>query len=456
MASQLANISQMGVESLWHPLTQHQPLRQTPPTHIVGADGCYLTDKDGKQYLDGLAGLWCVNVGYGRAELGAIAAEQMAKLAYLAPTMTHEPVVKLAHKMLEMLDIKGRVYFSASGSEANEAAFKIARQYHLQSGESSVPRYKIISRYRAYHGNTLAAMTANGQAERRIGYDPLAPGFLHVSPPYPYRRHPNFTPEEHALEMVKELEDTIIYEGAGTVAAFIMEPIISGGGVLVPPDVYLPKIREVCDRYGVLLILDEVVAGFGRTGRMFGHQHWGVKPDIVTFAKGLASGYMPIAATVVNQKIFDAFDGDPADLKHFRHVNTYGGHPVATAVAHRNIAIIEEEGLVDNAARVGAYLQGQLETELISHPCVGEVRGKGLLVGVEVVTDKDSKTPLDPAKVGAVIKHCKEQGVLIGRNGNTVPGLANVLITAPPLVLTEADADKIVAALRGGLAALLA
>lgn len=447
------DITQRGVDSLWHPLTQHKPFKEKPPTHVVSGEGCYLTDKDGNVFLDGLAGLWCVNVGYGRKELAEVAAEQMMQLPYLAPTMSHKPGILLACKLLELLDWQGHVYFAGSGSEANEAAFKIARQYHLQSGE--VRRYKIISRHRAYHGNTMAAMAATGQAERKVGYDPMPAGFLHIPPPYPYRRHPKLSVEEHGEDAARWLEDTIRYEGAETVAAFIMEPMISGGGVMVPPDNYAQRIREICDKYGVLLIFDEVVSGFGRTGKMFGHWHWGIKPDIVTFAKGIGSGYVPLAATVVSEPIFEAFMGEPDELKHFRHVNTYGGHPVSTAVGLRNIEIIEREGLTENAAKMGSYLMEQL-SHLAKHPNVGEIRGKGLLIGLELVEDKETKEPLHPKKVGALLNYCKsEGGVMLGRNGNTVPGLANVVIIAPPLVLEEADADKIVAALRGAFSELM-
>lgn len=445
----VADLKQMGVDSLWHPLTQHKNFEKKPPMHVVKGEGCYLTDSDGNVYLDGLAGLWCVNVGYGRAELAEVAAEQMTQLAYLAPTMQTEPAVRLAHKILELLDWKGHIYFTGSGSEANEAAFKIAKQYQQQIGQTR--RYKIISRHRAYHGNTLAAMAATGQAERKMGYEPMPAGYLHIAPPYPYRKHHKLTLEEHGEQAAQWLEDTIIYEGAETVAAFIMEPMISGGGVMVPPDNYAKRIREICDKYGVLLIFDEVVSGFGRTGKMFGHHNWGVKSDIVTMAKGMASGYMPLAGVAVQDFIFDVFKGETNELKHFRHVNTYGGHPVAAAVGLKNIEIIERENLVGNATEMGNYLMTGLK-QLEQHPMVGEVRGKGLLIGLELVKDKDTKEPLDAERMNAILAHCKENGVMLGRNGTTVPGLANVVIMAPPLVLQKEDADKIITALSNALA----
>jgi len=273
-----------------------------------------------------------VNVGYGREELADVAREQMARLPYLPLTFSHAPAVELADKLIRMLGYAGKVYFTNSGSEANEAAFKVARQYQAQTG--SPGRYKIIARYRGYHGNTLGALSATGQAERQHGYEPLAPGFLHVEAPDSYR---------NTHDCAAELEEMIEREGADTIAAFIMEPIIAGGGILVPPDDYLPRVREICDRYRVLLILDEVVTGFGRTGAAFAHPRAGIEPDLLTLGKGIASGYQPLAALVAKQHVFEAFLGAPDELRHFRHINTYGGHPVATAVALRNIDILERE-----------------------------------------------------------------------------------------------------------------
>ena len=252
------------------------------------------------------------------------------------------------------------------------------------------------------------------------------------------------------MECANFFEDTIIHEGEETVAAFIMEPMISGGGILVPPDNYLPEIRKICDKYNVLLIMDEVVSGFGRTGKMFGHEHWGVKADIFTFAKGMASGYMPIAATVVKEKIFEAFYGEANELKHFRQVNTYGGHPVATAVSLKNIEIVERENLLANAAKMETYIKGRLN-EFSDHPYVGEIRGKGLLLGIELVSNKEKKTPLEMAQANAILQNCLKQGVSLMRNGYTVPGLGNILIMAPPLILQESEADMIVDAIGNAL-----
>jgi adenosylmethionine-8-amino-7-oxononanoate aminotransferase len=327
------------------------------------------------------------------------------------------------------------VYFTNSGSEANEVAFKVARQYHAQTG--SPGRHKIIARYRGYHGNTLGALSATGQAERKLGYGPFAPGFIHIDAPDPYRIH---------HDCAEQLEHTIEREGSETVAAFIMEPIIAGGGILVPPDDYLPRVREICDRHGVLLILDEVVTGFGRTGLAFEHKRHRVEPDLLSLGKGIASGYQPIAAMVAKQEIFEAFEGESGGLHHLRHINTYGGHPVATAVALRNIEILERENLFDEAAKTGDALLTRLRA-LEEHPNVGQVRGRGLLIGIELVEDKASRTPLSAARAGAIVARCARDDVIVGRTANTVPGLDNVVMLAPPLVIDEAEVDQLASAL---------
>lgn len=448
MTDRERELTALDLECLWHPLTQHRDIAAAPPRRIERAEGSFLYDAGGNRWLDAVSGLWCVNVGHGREELADVAREQMARLAYLPMTMSHEPAIRLASKLVELLGYPARVYFSNSGSEANEAAFKIARQYqaqhhqqhHEQRGGSG--RFKIIARHRGYHGNTLGALSATGNWERRLGYEPLVPGFVFTDAPDPYR---------DLGDCAAKLEQTILREGAETVAAFIMEPIIAGGGVLVPPDDYLPRVREICSRYGVLLILDEVVTGFGRTGKMFAHQHWGVEADIVTLAKGIASGYMPLAATVVRQEIFEAFEGDADSGRHFRHVNTYGGHPVATAVGLRNLEIVEREQLVERTSVMGKTLLSKLE-RLARHPNVGDIRGKGLLIGIELVADRKSKKPAEDSAVAAVLAHCAERGVILGRTAQTTPGQGNVLILAPPFVVSEAEVDLLVDAVEAAIA----
>ncbi|MGF1521402.1 MAG: aminotransferase [Leptolyngbyaceae cyanobacterium] len=437
------SLAQMDVGSLWHQMVQHKPFAKTPPKCMAKGVGCYVTDTDGVEYFDGISGLWCVNVGYGRQEMAEVAYEQMVDLAFYPLTMSHEPGIRLAHKLLELLGYDGKVFFSTSGSEANETAFKIARQYHSQTAPVGAgPRYKIISRYRSYHGHTMGALSATAQAERKLKYEPLVPGFLHVNPPYYYRFGDGRPEDVYTAACLRELEQTINYEGAESVAAVIVEPIISGGGVIPPTEGYLRGVREICDRTGILLIYDEVVNGFGRTGTMFGHQHWGVQPDIICFAKGLTSGYMPLSATVAKQHVFEAFLDEPGSDRHLRHTTTYGGTPVSSAVALRNIEILQREELPERTAEMGEYLMARLR-RLLDHPNVGDVRGKGLLLGVELVKDRVSKAPIDSASVAAVIKHCMDKQLIIGRNTNTVPDHNNVLIVCPPLITTREEADRL-------------
>jgi len=453
-ADSTADLYKMDAESVWHAIAQHKPFAEKPPKCIQRGVGCTITDAEGVEFFDGVSGLWCVNVGYGRQELATVAYEQMVDLAYSPMTMSHEPGIRLADKLVSLLGYEGKVFFSTSGSEANETAFKIARQYHMQTALAGAgARYKIISRYRGYHGTTLGALSATAQAERKTKFGPLVPGFLHVSPPYYYRFGKEQSEAAYNESLLQELEQTILYEGADTVAALIVEPVISGGGVIPPTAGYLRGVREICDRTGILLIFDEVVNAFGRTGRMFGHQHWAVEPDIITFAKGLTSGYMPLSATVAKQHIFEAFLDEPGTSSHFSHISTYGGTPAATAVALRNIEILERENLPQRAAEMGDYLMVQLQP-LLAHPNVGDVRGKGLLLGIELVEDKVSKVPLASDRMATIPQYCKEKNIMIGRNANTIPGFSNVLILCPPLVITYDEADRLVETLAAAISAL--
>lgn len=433
---------------MWHHMSPYNP----NPMIVTEAKGSWVTDIDGNRYLDGMSGLWCVNVGYGRQELADAAYEQLKQLAYFPLTQSHVPAIQLAEKVSEWLGDEYRVFFSNSGSEANEVAFKIARQYHHQNGEPG--RYKFISRYRAYHGNTMGALAATGQSVRKQKYEPLAPGFIHVSPPYCYRCPFGKAYGSCNLECAQVFAEVINWEGTETVAGIIMEPTITGGGVIVPPPEYLPKVREICDQYGVLLIIDEVICGFGRSGRKFGHQNFGVKPDIVTMAKGITSAYLPLSATAVRAEIADRFN-EPGVNQHFRHVNTFGGNPAACALALRNLEIMESEQLIEKAEQLGSELRQKL-TALEQHPHVGDIRSFGFLCGIEMVEDRASKEPAAPDKVTRVIAECKKRGLIIGRNGDTVPGYNNILTLSPPFSTTSEEIDFIVRVLQEAFATLSA
>ncbi|MFJ7668586.1 aspartate aminotransferase family protein [Lysinibacillus sp. NPDC097195] len=422
---------------VWHSMKPYNP----QATYVVEkSEGAKIIDTDGNEYIDAMAGLWCVNVGYGRKELADVAHEQMMKNAYAPLSQGHLPAVELAEKINQILGGDYVIFFSNSGSEANETAFKIARQYHQQKGQSS--RYKVVSRYRAYHGNSFGALAATGQAERKYKYEPLSPGFIHVAPPDQYREHESDTCAPLDLASVKAVDKMMTWEMSDTIAAMILEPIITGGGVIMPPENYLKGIEEVCKKHGALLIVDEVICGFGRTGKPFGFMNYGVKPDIITMAKGITSAYLPLSATAVKREIYEAFTGSDA-YSYFRHVNTFGGSPVACAVALKNIEILEREALFDRSKEIGAATLKMLQQELQHHPNVGDVRGKGLLIGIELVVDKVTKEPLPVEKVNAVIAACKGQGVIIGKNGATVAGFNNVLTLSPPLNIAQEDLDRI-------------
>src|SRR5215472_6226467 len=378
---------ELDLQHLWHGNLQHHGLEGRPLLEIVRADGCWVYDAEGRRYLDAMAGLWCVNVGYGRREIVDAVTEQMARLPYYPLTQSHLPGAQLAGQLAKLLPAElSRVFFVNSGSEAVETALKIARQ-HARRAHPGQNRYKIIARHRAYHGFTMGALSATGQVARKLGFEPLVPGFLHVAPPDHYRctfcaREPGCT-----LACADEFDRVIRMEGAETVAAVILEPTIGGGGVFHAPDGYLERVREICDRHGVLLILDEVITGFGRTGKMFGFEHAGVRPDILTLAKGITSAYLPLAATVATDAIFDAFKSDSDDTAKFAQVSTFGGHPCSCAAGLANLEILTRERLWENSERVGAYLTDRLRA--LQSPSIGEVRGRGLLIGLEMVADRN-------------------------------------------------------------------
>jgi taurine-pyruvate aminotransferase len=440
---------QIDREHVWHPLFQHQLLEETDLTVFKAAHGTTIVDSDGKEYLDAYAGLWNVNVGYGRQEIADAVYEQIQQLPYYPHSQINPPATLLAQRLTDLLpgDLN-HVYFSNSGSEANETAIKIARQYSRQKylGEN---RYKIIARYRGYHGFTYGAMSATGQTRRRKAFEPLVPGFPHVHPPYCFRCPFGLSQPQCNTVCADEIERVIKWEGAETVCAVIAEPIIGGGGVIVPPDDYFPKLRDICDRYGLLLILDEVITGFGRTGKPFACQHWDVQPDIITLAKGLTSGYLPLGACVTTSEVFESFLGAPEENREFSQVCTYGGHPVACAAGLANLKILTEEKLWENSAKVGGYLLEKLKA-LESLPIVGEVRGKGLMIGVELVNaDGDN---LETAETNKIISGLKQHGILVGKVGHAVDEPENIIHFSPPLILTVSEADRIFETLKGLLA----
>jgi taurine-pyruvate aminotransferase len=439
---------------LWHHIKPHACFQAHEQMIIAAGKGLTVTDIHGREYLDATSGgVWCVNVGYGRESIADAVAAQMKQMAYFAGSVGTVPSIRLSGKLLQLLPAMGKVYYSNSGSEANEKSYKIIRQASAID-PARRGKYKILYRERDYHGTTIAVLASSGQAERKADYGPFPEGFVQVPHCLCYRCPFDMRYPDCDVRCARVIEDIILQQGPDTVGGLILEPITAGGGIIVPVDPYFPIVQDICNRYGVFLVLDEVVAGFGRTGAFFGHNHFDVDPDMVTLAKGMASAYEPISATVVKQSIFDLFLNDPGDtgqrMHFFRDISTYGGCAGAMAASLENIRIMEAENLVENSRRVGGYLLDRLRG-LVDHPAVGDVRGKGLFCGVELVADKTAKTPPAEAQVGAVVDAIKAEGVLVGRTNSSLPGLNTTLYFAPALVITKEEADRMVAATQKGI-----
>ena len=433
----------MDREHVWHPLMNHSGMEENPLDVVVKARGSTIQDASGKEYIDAMAGLWCVNIGYGRDEVARAAYEQMLELAYYPLTQVNPPAAKLGQRLASLLpEGVERVWFVNSGSEAVDTAIKLARAYGRLNGGR---RYKIIARHQGYHGATIGGASLTGQTLRRAMFEPLLPGVIHVSAPYFYRSNAD-TEEELAARCADELDEVIRYEDPETVAAFIAEPVIGGGGVIPPPADYLKRMREVCRKHGVLFIADEVITGFGRTGQLFASDLYEIAPDIMTMAKGLSSAYLPIGATATTNEIFEALnaEGDSG----FLQINTYGGHPVACAASLKNLEIMMDEELPARGAKVGAYLGGLLG-KLSDIPCVGDVRGVGLIWGVELI--EEDGAPLSTAATAKVLAYAKEQGVIFGKNAGIAAGPSNTVTISPPLVLTEEEAERAASVLDAAL-----
>lgn len=435
--SDLNALQQAGADHVWmHASSWRALARETGKRILVEGQGCIVKDIDGKEYIDGLAGLWLVNVGHGRKEIAEAMASQAGTLAYASSSQaTTVPAIQLATLLAEITpgDLS-TVFFCSGGSEAVESAIKIAKQYHYFAG--SPKRLKIIGRRGSYHGATYGAMSVSGMRQQSEPYhSPFMNGTFHVSPPYCYRCDYRHTYPSCDVYCADAIEQMIVYEGPQTVAAVIAEPVSASNGIVVPPPEYLPRLRQICDRHGVLLIIDEVINGFGRTGKMFAAEHWDVVGDIMTVAKGLSSGYAPIAATICRPHIVEAFASDSG--KKLSHLLTFGGHAAACAAALANLAIMQRERLVENAATMGAYLLEQLQG-LRHHPTVGDVRGIGLLAGVELVKDQATKEKfaMDGAEVQTLNAALIDHGLLTRAT--------HIILLSPPLCITRAEVDRVV------------
>ncbi|MGB1034806.1 MAG: aspartate aminotransferase family protein [Primorskyibacter sp.] len=442
---------------VWHHLIQHKPFENSDPRIIIEGKGMRVWDQKGKEHLDAVSGgVWTVNVGYGRETIARAVYDQLLKLNYFAGSAGSIPGALFSERLIEKMPGMSRVYYTNSGSEANEKAFKMVRQIaHKRYGGK---KHKILYRERDYHGTTITTLSAGGQDERNAQYGPYTPGFVSVPHCLEYRAADQGAPTEAYGEWAADqIEQVILREGPDTVGALCLEPVTAGGGVITPPQGYWDRVQEICKKYDILLHIDEVVCGVGRTGTWFGYQQFGVKPDMVTMAKGVASGYAAIACLVTTEEVFDMFKDDASDpLGYFRDISTFGGCTAGPAAALENMRIIEDEGLLDNTTAMGDYMMDQLNGLMDRHAVIGQVRGKGLFLGAELVSDRDSRAPANEKLVQAVVGDCMAQGVVIGATNRSIPGHNNTLCFSPALIATKDDIDQIVSAVDGALGRVFA
>lgn len=454
MSQDIKETVQQAKDNCWFHLSQHKPYEANDPMVVVKGEGMRITDAKGNVFLDAVSGgVWTVNVGYGRVEIADAVRDQLVELCYFAGTAGSIPGAAFADKLISKMPGLNRVYYSNSGSEANEKAYKIVRQLAALNNDGK--KHKIIFRDRDYHGTTIGALSSTGQFERKNQYGPFVPGFVEMPNCCCYRCPFDKVYGECGIECAHALETVILQEGADTVGSVVLEPITAGGGVIVPVAEYFPIIREICDKYDVLLHIDEVVCGLGRTGKWFGYQQFDVVPDMVTMAKGVASGYAAISCTVTTDAVFEGFKADPSDRMHyFRDISTFGGCTAGPAAALENVAIIERENLLDNVTKMGEYFQGRLFELKDKYEIIGDVRGMGLFQGLELVKDRTTKEPVEEAVAAGIAGHCAAQSkVIIGRTNRSFAQYNNTLAFSPALIAGKSEIDEIIDALDAAFAA---
>lgn len=421
----------------FHPFTEYRRLNRTGGRIITRAEGVYLWDSDGNRILDGMSGLWCVNLGYGRRELADAAYRQLLELPYYNNFFqcAHPPAIELAGQLAEVTPAGlDHAFFTGSGSESNDTVVRMVRRYWQLQGQPD--RTVIVSRENAYHGSTLAGASLGGMKPMHQQLGLLVPDIVHIQQPYWYGCGGNEDPEAFGLRAAQALEVKIRELGPERVAAFIGEPIQGAGGVIVPPDSYWPEVQRICREYDILLVVDEVICGFGRTGHWFGSDYYGLQPDLMSIAKGLSSGYLPIGGVMVGARVAEALLEAEGE---FTHGFTFSGHPVACAVALENIRLLRTEGVIERVAQdIGPYLQ-QRWRELADHPLVGEVRGLGMLGALELVRDKATRERFEPA--GRVGTLCRD---LCVANGLVMRAVGDTMIIAPPLIITREQIDELI------------
>ena len=436
---------------MWHPMAHPADSLANPPKIIVGGEGVRITDVDGKQTLDAVGGLWNVNLGFSCKPVKEAIAAQLDALPYYSTFRgtSNDAAIELSFMLREFFAPDGltRAFFTSGGSDSVETALRLARQYHKVRGEPG--RVKYLSLKKGYHGPHFGGASINGNANFRTQYEPLLPGCYHIPAPYTYRNPFNETdPAKLAQLCVSALEDEIAFQGAGTIAAFIMEPVLGAGGVIPPHESFMPMVREICDKHGILLIADEVITAFGRTGAWSGSRLWGVHPDMMSTAKAITNGYFPFGAVMINDKVADVFEKDETGRAAIGHGYTYSGHPVGAAAAIACLKETEKLNVAANAGARGAELHAGLKGLAEKHDLIGDVRGgHGLMCALELVSDRAAKTPIDKATIGKIFETTYEAGVMVRVSGPNI-------IMSPPLILTADDVRQIVDALDAGLAAV--
>ena len=443
-------LREMNARQVWHPMAHPAESQANLPVILKSGHGVRVTDIDGHEVIDAVGGLWNVNLGYSCETVKQAIADQLAELPYanIFRGVSNDKVIRLAHEVVDFFapDGMARAFFTSGGSDSVETALRLARQYHKVNGEPS--RTKFLSLKKGYHGTHFGGASVNGNANFRTQYEPLLAGCFHIPAPYTYRNPFNQTdPAQLAKSCIAALEDEIRFQGPGTIAAFIMEPILGAGGVIPPHESFMPMVREVCDRHGILLIADEVITGFGRTGAWSGSRLWGVQPDMMCIAKAITSGYFPLGATMINDRIADAFEADSSGTAAIGHGYTYSGHPVGAAAALAALAETRRLDVVGNAAARGTQLFDGMRALADQYEMIGDVRGgHGLMAAMELVSDRDTKAPVDGKLAIKVQKTAYEAGSLIRVSGPN-------MIISPSLIIDEADIDTVLSAIEAGVKA---
>lgn len=444
-------LKEHNARSLWHPMTHPADSLANPPTIVTSAQGVRITDLDGHEVVDGVGGLWNVNLGFSCDPVKQAIAAQLDTLPYYSTFRgtTNDAVIELAEKLREFFAPDGlsRAFFTSGGSDSVETALRLARQYHKVRGEAG--RVKFLSLKKGYHGTHMGGASVNGNANFRTQYEPLLPGCYHIPAPYTYRNPFNEAdPAKLSVLCLQAMEDEIAFQGAGTIAAMIMEPILGAGGVIVPHESFMAGVRDICTRHGILLVADEVITAFGRTGSWSGSRHWGVQPDMMCTAKAITNGYFPFGAVMIADQVAEVFENDRSGAANIGHGYTYSGHPVGAAAAIACLGETVRLKVNENAAARGAELFAGLQTLAEKHEAVGDVRGgQGLMCALELVSDRAGKTPIDKPSTATLQEVAYRAGAMVRISGPNV-------ILSPPLILTARDVQIILSALDEGLSAL--